>query len=168
MLVYLDWTDTATANTCSAQGVTGRWQDAIRGHRARSSGGQNTSTVVRVSGMQWPPLQSVSRMPSQRAHHVLDRQPHRINPQRRPITTLSRTVKDPRLRNCGPPRSVRPLTELGGAGWVGRIEQAKQANQAETKQDMTLRQPQQWPPLQSVSRCRPSGHTTCWTGNHTE
>ena len=63
MLVYFEWTDTSTTNTWpAAQGVTGRWQDAIRGHRARSSGGRNTSTVVRVSGMQWPPLQSVSEL----------------------------------------------------------------------------------------------------------
>ena len=50
------------------------------------------------------------QMPSQRAHHVLVRQPHRINPQRRP-TTLSRTVKDPRLRNCGPSPTRRGLSD---------------------------------------------------------
>ena len=31
MLVYFEWTDTSTTNTWpAAQGVTGRWQDAIR------------------------------------------------------------------------------------------------------------------------------------------
>ena len=110
MLVYFEWTDTSTTNTWpAAQGVTGRWQDAIRGHRARSSGGRNTSTVVRVSGMQWPPLQSVSELnkpskPTKRGKEQAKQEGH-ANHERPPLESSrgpARTARGVQRRRALP------------------------------------------------------------------